>query len=119
MDQGFTHSHVSDIKQSPIPFDWNRAMESSRPDIQRSWQAEQPASPTVVSAKFGNRRIKTKSYFFAAIDEQDQQADEKKPSALFDPFSDSAAGTSTRKRKRPLKIGNLKPTGPESSRRAT
>ena len=134
MDQGFKSPQP--IQSAPLPgisqghaqgpldhfycsIDWNDAIRCTQVPIAQSWHAGPLAKPTVVSARFGNRRIKTSSYFFAESDSSDGTGKGAKPNPLFDPFSErdkdflpgerpeapEAKGASTKKRTR------IKPPG--------
>jgi hypothetical protein len=69
---------------------WNHVISNSHVEMESSWHADFVNLPPVVSAKFGTRRIKTKSFFFnqgGATKGDDDPA--QKSGGLFDPYAAS------------------------------
>lgn len=69
---------------------WNHLNSDSPVEMESSWRADFVELPPVVSAKFGNRRIKTQSFFFNEDCATSGAGDPAKFSGgLFDPYSES------------------------------
>jgi SNF2 family DNA or RNA helicase len=77
-------------KIEPVVLDtnsWNRAIEAQLPDLLSSWEAESPAKPPVVSARFKGRRIKTTSYYFSETGPAKRGNRSAIAANLFDPYA--------------------------------
>jgi SNF2 family DNA or RNA helicase len=67
---------------------WNQVLEKQPTELLHSWVPEATEKPHVVSAKFGKRRVKVKSFFFMPDSESKPQS--KKAASFLDPFTDQA-----------------------------
>ena len=75
---------------------WNHLNSDSPVGMESSWRADFVELPPVVSAKFGNRRIKTQSFFFNEDGATSGTGDRAKFSGgLFDPYSESHSAVAT------------------------
>ena len=79
MDQDF---------QFPQSTDWEQAIAGVTPSCADSWIRQKVEHPSVVSARFKNRKIKTCSFFFTPDGQQAKNELSKRKSGLFDPYAD-------------------------------
>jgi SNF2 family DNA or RNA helicase len=68
------------------PIDWDGSIKPLRPQFVEFWEAGSQELPPVVSAKFGNRRLKTSSYFFTDSGSEETGGNASKAVGFFDPY---------------------------------
>ena len=67
--------------------DWKWSASPMQPEFVEFWQSGSEVTPPVVSAKFGNRRLTTSSYFFTDTGSENTGTKISQTIPLFDPYA--------------------------------